>query len=98
MSDDTAIDRAGIAHAYQQVADAIAARITAGRYPVKLPSERDLADEFGVSYMTVRRATAILRERGLIVSVHGRGTFVAPQGARQDCRTRRTYSQADVAS
>lgn len=82
---DTAIDRASIRHAYQQVADAVAARIMVGRYPVKLPSERDMADEFGVSYTTVRHATAILRERGLIVSVHGRGTFVAPQDARQDC-------------
>lgn len=78
MSDDTVIDRAGMRHAYQQVADAVAARITAGRYLVKLPSERDLAAEFSVSYLTVRHAMAILRERGLIVSIHGRGTFVAP--------------------
>ena len=76
MSDDTAIDRASIRHAYQQVADAITARITVGRYSCKLPSERDLAEEFGVSYQTVRRAMAVLRERGLIVTIHGRGTFV----------------------
>lgn len=79
MGDDTAIDPLGIWHAYRQMADAIAARITAGRYPVKLPSERDLAEEFGVSYPTVRHAMTILRERGLIVSIHGRGTFVARQ-------------------
>lgn len=77
MSDDTQIDRTSIRHAYQQVADAVAARIAAGRYPVKLPSERDLAGEFGVSYVTVRHAMAILRERSLIASIHGRGTFVA---------------------
>lgn len=78
MSDDTAIDRADIRHAYQQVADAIAARIAAGVYTVRLPSELDLAEEFDVSHGTVRHATAILRERGLIVSIHGRGTFVVP--------------------
>lgn len=78
MSDDTAIDRASIRHAYQQVADAIAARITAGRYPIKLPSERDLAEEFGVAYPTLRHAMVILRERGLIITKQGRGTFVAP--------------------
>ena len=77
MSDDPAIDRLSIRHAYEQVADAIAARIEAGRYPCKLPSERDLAEEFGVSYVTLRHAMAVLRERGLIVSIHGRGTFVA---------------------
>ena len=78
MSDDTAIDPNDIRHAYEQIADAIAARIASGRYTIKLPSERALAEEFGVSYITVRHATAILRERGLIVSIHGRGTFVAP--------------------
>jgi DNA-binding GntR family transcriptional regulator len=77
MNGDTAINRASIQHAYQQVADAIAARIEAGYYTIKLRSERDLAEEFGVSYITVRHATAILRQRGLIVSIHGRGTFVA---------------------
>lgn len=77
MNDDTAINRDSIKHAYQQVADIIAARIAAGHYPSKLPGERDLAKEFGVSYNTVRHATAILRQRGLIISIHGRGTFDA---------------------
>jgi GntR family transcriptional regulator len=78
MSDETAIDRTSVKHAYQQVADAIAARIAAGQYPCKLPAELDLAAEFGVSYLTLRHAMALLRERGLVVSIHGRGTFVAP--------------------
>lgn len=74
---DAVIDRASIRHAYQQVADSIAARIETSRYTVRLPAERDLAEEFDVSYVTVRHAAAILRERGLIVSIQGRGTFVA---------------------
>lgn len=52
MSDDTAINRTSIKHAYQQVADAITARITGGYYATKLPSERALAEEFSVSYIT----------------------------------------------
>jgi DNA-binding GntR family transcriptional regulator len=76
MIDDTEINRASIKHAYQQVAD-VTARITSGHYTIKLPAERALAEEFGVSYITVRHATTILREYGLIVSIHGRGTFVA---------------------
>ena len=75
MFDDTIIDKFSIKHAYIQVADAIAAHIEDGRCPIKLPSERALAQEFGVSYMTARHAIAILRERGLIVSIHGRGNF-----------------------
>jgi GntR family transcriptional regulator len=81
VSDDSAINRASVRHAYEQVADAIAARIAAGRYPVRLPGDRALAEEFGVSYPTVRHAMAVLRERGLVVSIHGRGTFVAPRSS-----------------
>jgi DNA-binding GntR family transcriptional regulator len=77
MNDDMAINRVSIRHAYQQVADAIMARIASGYYTIKLPSERALAEEFGVSFITVRHATAILRERDLIISIHGRGTYVA---------------------
>ncbi len=77
MNDDCEIDRDSELHAYQQVAGKIAARIAAGRYTAKLPAERKLAEEFGVSYITLRHAMAILRQRGLIVSIHGRGTFVA---------------------
>lgn len=83
MSDDTAIGRMSMKHAYEQVTDAIAARIQAGRYPRKLPSQLHLAEEFGVSHVTVRHAIAILRERGLIVSIHGRGTSIASGSARK---------------
>jgi GntR family transcriptional regulator len=82
MNDDTEINRVSIRHAYQQVADAITARIATGLYTIKLPGERALAEEFGVSYITVRHATAILRQRGLIVSIHGRGIYVASALAR----------------
>ena len=83
MTDDTEIDRDSTRHAYEQVTDAITARIKSGRYTAKLPSERDLAAEFKVSYITVRHATAILRKRGLIESIHGRETFVAPDYRRE---------------
>jgi hypothetical protein len=64
---------------YVAVADHIAARIRAGdlRPGARLPSERDLAQEYGVAYMSVRRAAEVLRERGLITTVHGKGTYVA---------------------
>lgn len=71
------------APSYLQVADALAARISAGRYDRKLPGERALATEFGVAYQTQRHAMAVLRERGLIITRQGRGTFLAPR-ARPD--------------
>lgn len=75
--DDSEIDHGGIRYIYEQVVDIIAARIATGYYTIRLPRERELAEEFGVSYVTVRHAMAILRERGLVVSVHGRGTYVS---------------------
>lgn len=71
------IDVDRLEHAYIQVAADIARRISDGEITRKLPAERALAEEYGVSYITVRHAMAVLREQGLIVSIHGRGTFVA---------------------
>jgi DNA-binding GntR family transcriptional regulator len=68
--------------AYVQIADDIAARIASGELQpgARLLSERALADYYGRSYQTVRRAMDVLRERELIVTIHGRGTFVADHG------------------
>jgi hypothetical protein len=38
----------------------------------------DLVAGPGLAYDTIRRATALLRERGLILTIIGRGTYVAP--------------------
>src|SRR5579884_678118 len=43
----------------------------------KLPGVRELAETAGVNVNTVRSVFAKLEEQGLIVSEHGRGTFVA---------------------
>jgi DNA-binding GntR family transcriptional regulator len=79
MAEVPAFDPQGPDLLYAALADHIAARIAAGDLPpgARLPAERDLAAEYGVAYMTVRRAAEVLRERGLIVTVHGRGTYVA---------------------
>jgi DNA-binding GntR family transcriptional regulator len=73
------INTGGPALIYVQVANHIAARIASGDLPPgsRLPAERNLAVEYGVAYDTIRRATKVLRERNLIVTVHGRGTFVS---------------------
>lgn len=67
---------------YIRVAEELAARIAAGDIAPgsRLPPEKALADEFGVAYGTVRRAMDVLRERGLIVTRWGKGTFVREEG------------------
>ncbi|GAA3993812.1 hypothetical protein GCM10022384_46770 [Streptomyces marokkonensis] len=52
-----------------------------------IPSENHLADEYGVARLTARRTAQELRERGLIVTVRGKGSFVVehpPTGAPAD--------------
>ncbi len=53
-------------------------RISNGDYPAnrKLPSEKTLADEFGVSRPVLRAALERLRDQGLIHSRQGAGSYV----------------------
>jgi len=44
----------------------------------QLPSEAQLIEHFGVARMTVRNALQELRNEGLVVAEHGKGTFVRP--------------------
>ncbi|MBT2413843.1 GntR family transcriptional regulator [Streptomyces sp. ISL-12] len=66
---------------YVQLADVIARRIKSGELAPDrpIPSEHRLADEYGVARLTARRAAQELRERGLIVTVRGKGSFVVEQ-------------------
>jgi len=63
-----------------QVARDIEKDIVAGRLApdTRLPSELELSQQYGVARMTVRRAVAQLRDKGLVVTIHGRGSWVAP--------------------
>ncbi|MTE19446.1 GntR family transcriptional regulator [Streptomyces sp. TRM43335] len=66
---------------YRQVAAAIVADIRSGRLPVgaRLSGERAMAEEYGVAVGTVRKAVALLREQGVLVTMPARGTFVVKQ-------------------
>jgi len=44
----------------------------------RLPSEADLAAQFGVSRVTVREALHSLHQQGLVIRQHGVGSFVSP--------------------
>jgi GntR family transcriptional regulator len=69
---------------YVMIADDIAAQIQDGRLVPcqRLPAENELATEYGVARMTVRRAMWELRERGLVRTVTGKGTFIERPAGR----------------
>lgn len=63
---------------YVEVYDQLYKMITDGTFPVgsRLPSEPKLAQNLGVSRMTLRQALGLLHDDGLIKKVQGAGNFV----------------------
>ncbi|HMJ95715.1 MAG TPA: GntR family transcriptional regulator [Thermoleophilaceae bacterium] len=74
------LDREEVVPLYYQLEAVLEQRILEGVWaPLeRLPSERELCEEFGVSRAVVRPALDILERQGHIVRVQGSGTFVAP--------------------
>lgn len=87
----------GIA-AYLQIEEELTRRIERGELSptARLPTERQLATQLGVSRMTVRHALAGLEERGLVRRVQGSGTFVAHRKLRQRATRLRGFFEQSV--
>ncbi|MEO1055565.1 MAG: GntR family transcriptional regulator [Actinomycetota bacterium] len=68
---------------YQEIADALRARVGTAAPGSVLASESDLSVEFSASRVTIRRALEVLRDEGLIDSRQGFGWFVATEPVRQ---------------
>jgi GntR family transcriptional regulator len=64
---------------YLRIHSTLRELIISGQWPSgsPLPAQRELADEFGVSIMTLRQALQLLTDEGLIEPRQGSGTFVA---------------------
>lgn len=64
---------------YRQAAEHLAERIASGELAphTRLPSERTVAEQFGLSRMTARHAVEYLVRRGLVYRRPGSGTYVA---------------------
>jgi len=76
---DGTIDYGVAMPVWRQLAAILRARIRAGRYEPghAIASEKSLEQEFGISRNTTRKAIALLRDEGMVVTVAGRGSYVA---------------------
>lgn len=59
-----------------QISLVLEEKIKEGSYTEKIPSERELMDQFSVSRTTIREAVLRLVNSGVLKKVHGKGTFI----------------------
>ncbi|MEY8515608.1 GntR family transcriptional regulator [Lachnospiraceae bacterium 29-84] len=65
---------------YEQIVGQIKSMIITGKLQEKsmLPSVRSLSKDLKISALTVKKAYDCLEQEGFVVTVHGKGSFVAP--------------------
>ena len=79
---------------YHQIAQALRDRIRSGDIAPgeRLDNQRRLAEDFGVTLMTLRQALEVLEREGLIMRRHGLGTFVALPSVDYDILNFRAFA------
>ncbi|MEU5580910.1 GntR family transcriptional regulator [Streptomyces huasconensis] len=72
------IDREGPVPPYRQIADDLRRKIKDGAIPEgrRIPSMVEMEQEYGVARDTLRKATQVLKDEGLVETVNGMGIFV----------------------
>lgn len=63
---------------FEKIAEDIRKKVNEGYYVTaqKLPSEYDLADEYNISRLTVRKAINLLINQNVLIKLSGKGTYV----------------------
>ncbi|MDG8323530.1 GntR family transcriptional regulator [Streptococcus pneumoniae] len=81
--------------AYMKIHDQIKKDIDEHRWAIgeRLPSERDLAEQFAVSRMTLRQAVSLLVEEGVLERRVGSGTFVSSTRVQEKMRGTTSFTE-----
>ena len=85
---------------YEQLMDQVKTEILSGGLAEgeALPSVRSLARELRISALTVKKAYDKLEEDGFVVTVHGKGTYVAETDRQLAQEARRKAVEDDFAA
>ena len=85
---------------YEQIVDQVKNQIISGEISENeaLPSVRALSAELKISALTVKKSYDRLEEEGFVVTVHGKGTFVAATDKELAVEARRKAVEDDFTS
>lgn len=83
---------------YEQVVEQVKGLILAGELKEEemLPSVRTLSKDLKISALTVKKSYDCLEEEGYIITVHGKGSFVAPTNKELFLEENRKQIEADL--
>lgn len=81
---------------YKQLVHDLTDKIQSGDLAegIKLPSEQEISELYGVSRITVRTALKELASEGLIISKQGKGTFVGKKKMTRNLSLATSFTQA----
>lgn len=93
------INNASMIPIYEQLVDQLKNQIISGELQETeaLPSVRTLSGTLKISALTVKKAYDKLEEDGFVVTVHGKGTYVAPTNRALAMEARRKAVEEDFA-
>ena len=91
------LNNASMIPIYEQLVEQVKNLILSGELPENeaLPSVRTLAAALKISALTVKKAYDKLEEDGFVVTVHGKGTYVAPTNRSLAMEARRRAVEED---
>lgn len=93
------INNASMIPIYEQLVDQLKNQIISGKLQEMeaLPSVRTLSGTLKISALTVKKAYDKLEEDGFVVTIHGKGTYVAPTNRALAMEARRKTVEEDFA-
>lgn len=97
---DTLLDRMSTKPLFAQVEQSLNAAVNSGQFKSgeRIPTESELAEAFGVSRITIRRAIDELSNHGVLIKRHGKGTFVREQKVARKIEHIASFSESCRAS
>ncbi len=95
-----ALDKDSMDPLFTQVEKSLNAAINAGHFVAgeRIPTEPELAEIYGVSRITIRRAINELSQHGILVKRQGKGTFVRERKMARKIEHAASFSESCIAS